>query len=420
MSRIYKNKIVIPDIGAILASLYFFIAINFSYWHENQSRYYFLICVVMILYFPFHYFFKNKLQYKKDSSINFYLLLVVYSIASFFLFKRYEGNLDILISFLKVAVIFLITFYYVDSKNKLVLVLIVLSVCAPVMYKFNQEYILLSRLSLQMGMQGGTRLAGTLANANQIAMISMASLWASSCLFFYIKNNVLRCVVLLPIIPAIYITLLSGSRKGLISIVLLAVLIIFFHVRHKVSKEMFKRYTFYMTAFCLIFYISISVANTPFGNRLIELIQLDTHSSSDTQRIGFMQASIKMWIESPVWGKGFNNFRNLSHQYGGTSGSYAHSTLWELLADLGLIGILLYFGMIYKLFKKMLAFLKNTIDEGDRILLKFGLFLIVIIVFYNMFAVMYFHKVFIPLIAAYSGYLYSLNKPALKKSTRLL
>jgi len=424
--KTFKPQIIkLSDIGMLLTGLYFFIAVNFSYWDEQEGRYYFLICLVMILYFPVHYLLKNNLKYKKDSSINCYLLLVICSIASFYLFKRYAGNLDVLISFLKVAGIFLITFYYIDSRKKFVFVLIALSLCAPALYLFNRENVLLSRYLLQLGIQDGARLAGTVGNANQIAMISMASVWASLCLFFYVNTKVLRYFVLLSILPGIYMILLSGSRKGLISIVIIFFLVMFFHVRSRIGKamfkkDMFKKYMFYIIAFVSLCFLFIKITDTPFGDRLVSLIQLDLYtSSSDIQRMGFLEASVKMWLESPLWGKGFNNFRNLSFHYGGKANTYAHSTLWELLANLGLIGVFLYFRMIYTLYKKLVFYLDKSKSFQDYIILKFGVFLLILVVFFNLFAVMYMDKVFIPLLSAYAGYMYSLKKYYIKENLAL-
>lgn len=400
-------------VGSILLFLYFSITINFSYRIDQQDRYYYIISSILIgffiLYFSLNYIHKYKVYIKSYKPINFYFYLFVYSVFSYYLLSLGQDN-TLIINFLKVFTIFIITFYYVDSRNKLLTVLFSLMFSGVSMYFFNKNLIDNTSSDIALGLVV-KRVAGNLSNSNTIAMVAVASLWSIILLFFYYKNKILKVLFLVSAALPLYLILLSGSRKGLIAIILLAFLILIFHILHLSSKNRFTKIFLIFVGFLCFFYFTKKVViDSYYGHKLMSLIELDYKYNSDIERMSFAKASIKMWSESPIWGKGFNNFTSLGANYNVTPNTYSHSTLWELLANMGLVGVLLYFGMFYLIYNQSRICLKHSNDIKDVIILRFIKIFLIILVMFNLFAVIYTHKVFIPLLAAFSGYIYSVKQ----------
>ncbi|MDY0133179.1 MAG: O-antigen ligase family protein [Desulforegulaceae bacterium] len=416
-----NKKLKFPNfgVGALLAGVYFYVAINFSYSDVfgNESRYYFLISQLLLIYFPVHFLFNNRLKVKLDYPFFFYFSLFVFSFYSCFLLGIAQSNYNTLIAFFKVFIIFFIIFYYVDNRKKFLIVLFSLFLSGFALYYFNKESVLISKMLYETfgDTSSNSRLYGTAGNANQLTILAFCALWASTTLFFYFKSKIYRFIFLSPLPFLFYLIILSGSKKGLLSILIFMAFVLLFHVkkilfRRKIFKEPLLIFSFYVLVILIMVLMFQYLTESYYGQRLYSALTLESVHGYDKARADLGFAALKMWMESPLWGKGFDNFRNLSAQYGAKPDTYSHSSLLGLLANLGVFGIFFYFGFLFLLIRKSLLFMKNIKNNKDIILLKFGTFFILIVVFFNLFAVLFFDKVLIPLLASYAGYLFSLNK----------
>ncbi|OGJ94873.1 MAG: hypothetical protein A2487_14105 [Candidatus Raymondbacteria bacterium RifOxyC12_full_50_8] len=400
----------IPDLKTILVGFYFFSSAIFSYWQESETRVFFYSSALLVLFYIPHFIKKIHPVIEINQYLKTYYIFFILCGISYIYLPSSDTDTHAIISLMKITVITFIVSNFIKSRNELLFVFFIISCSSLVLYNINQEQILVSRYLTSMNYRGGAaRLAGTIGNANEMAMISIVSIWASLCLYCVFRSK-LKYLILFNIVPSMVIIFMSGSRKGLLSVVFLFLMVYYFHIRHTIKKDIIHK-VLITSFFVMLFSLTIvSIARSPFGDRLMNLVKLNYTSDSDVERIGFAKSAVLMFAESPFCGKGFNQFRHLSHIYGSKEGSYAHSTFFELLADNGFIGVCLYFGT----FLMILIGIKRTlaIDQSkeDAVVLKFGIILIILVLFYNFFAVMYGHKLFWPLLAAYAGYISRLNK----------
>ena len=105
-----------------------------------------------------------------------------------------------------------------------------------------------------------------------------------------------------------------------------------------------KRYVFPLRAviglgLATVGYLLMTGHLTTTLERLVQAVGSDPDSST-LARIGYYQASLSMWGESPLAGRGIGSWPVLM-RFGDVQG-YPHNIILEVLAELGLVGLLLF------------------------------------------------------------------------------
>ena len=108
-----------------------------------------------------------------------------------------------------------------------------------------------------------------------------------------------------------------------------------------------------------------------YGNRVESLLFLFTGEAktdaSVTGRLALQQRAIEVFLEHPLFGVGIGDFRSYTVNLGGVSGYYAHNNFLELLADVGIIGTILYYTPYVIALVKTRAIARNA-GEKKRML----------------------------------------------------
>lgn len=389
---------------ALVVAIHLVVTIAFSDWIEMEdTRIYRLVSFVLIGVLFLDFGFRKKINLRLPLPVILYVGVFVWSYLTLKIMVPLGDNQQMLISYGKAVIVTIAYTRLIESTKELKILLWGLVFSVIVMYYYNTDAIHESRLML-------TRLFGTLGNANNIGKCAVAGVWAGITLWLTIKGPSRWIPLVVACAPAALIITLSGSRKAML---VLPIMLFAFAlpqvsvVRRLTTIRRAKRWI--LGSVLALPILGYMVWGTPFGERITNIFSREYISASDVQRTNFVWASLRMFIESPIWGKGLDNFRYFSYEYGGRLGSYSHSTPFELLANTGLVGFVLYFGAIWLLYKKMRLSLKYENAPEDRKIIISGLVLIVVVVFYNIFSVMYADKVLWPLLGAYAGYLYTLS-----------
>lgn len=173
-----------------------------------------------------------------------------------------------------------------------------------------------------------------------------------------------------------YATLLTGSRKSLIAIILILIYWSLFIILNELkSLDVFTKLKifFLLTVVSIAFYYIIYpfFKDSVIFSRLLKLFE-----AGDETREGMYSEAFKFFQDSPIVGIGFNNYRNLSF-----FNKYSHSTYAEALACTGIIGVILYFVpyliLLYHYIK--LSFLYNvgySLMKQSRVML--GIFVLLL------------------------------------------
>lgn len=162
--------------------------------------------------------------------------------------------------------------------------------------------------------------------------------------FHKVKANRLRFLNILMMVIYVITTVLTGSKKGLLG--LLMGLIILMYLKNRGVKKI--KVLFISTVIIFITYELIAVV--PFlynqvGYRIVDFLGALNGGSSEgmstNNRLQLIKQAISIWTKNPMFGVGLNNFSLI--QTVGNSGYYAHCNYAELLADLGIIGFIVYY-----------------------------------------------------------------------------
>lgn len=180
-----------------------------------------------------------------------------------------------------------------------------------------------------------------------------------------IKKSVLKYVII--IFPSTYLIVVSGSRGAVVSFLITVVI-------YLLSKRRLGLRTGWIAVILIGLLIS-SYALLP--NENIEYYQysfsassLYDESSSIYARNVLRELAIRDFIANPIFGIGFgNSVEGIGNP---------HNIVLELLAELGVIGCLIFSALLWSVWNKGVRAMRAQRDSGNQFVLKmvFGLFLL--------------------------------------------
>lgn len=177
---------------------------------------------------------------------------------------------------------------------------------------------------------------------------------------------------------AVFITvaLFSGSRKAALLCISGVALIMAFSYRG------IKGVVATLAAIAVAFGIYWSAMNVPelynvLGRRLESLLVEGGSDRSSMSREWFREYAKAMFYSRPLLGYGFNGFLTQMQAINYVHQAYSHCNQWELLADLGIVGFCLYYGVFVWTGSSFVRRLKSNREDAF-----FGiLFLVLMFVF---------------------------------------
>lgn len=198
------------------------------------------------------------------------------------------------------------------------------------------------------------------SNANGDALILLIGIF---CALNTLKTNkFLHLVITLAVVGiSIYTIMLTGSRKSFLAAILMVLLWFVF-----VFKDYWKILDLHKKLLAIITIVMslplIIMKSLPLfweSSIYLRLTERGVSLSDDATRNGMYNEALKFFIDNPIFGIGFNQFRVHS-----IYDTYSHSTYAEILSTTGLLGTLIYFAayilIIYNLIKLYLK-TKGTI-----------------------------------------------------------
>lgn len=143
---------------------------------------------------------------------------------------------------------------------------------------------------------------------------------------------------------SLILSLLTGSRKTLVNLVLFTCMVMLFS---KYDKNVFKNLgrvllVLAVAVIAVIIVLKIEFLYNILGNRLVSLLSYfngDVTEDLSALRREYMKAdAVSLFLSNPLKGIGLNNFKYIARY-----GTYAHSNYYELLCCLGVVGAMLYY-----------------------------------------------------------------------------
>jgi len=245
----------------------------------------------------------------------------------------------------------------------------------------------------------GNRAFGTVGNPNVLAFVMLLSILVSS---MYIEmrdkiNTIFYYYQYLNIVLALYIILLTASKKGAIFGAILFFIFLFQTVK---DPKLFFKFVVgvILGIFILSYIINIDNVTGAFENTLRRFMSFGSQISSEStsgstgERKYFIELGLVLFQNNPIWGYGLDTFRYLNDK-----GIYAHNNYIELLVDLGMVGLVLFYYIYFSLMRKIF----NMYDKKIR---NFLFAFILILLFMEMAYVSYGLKLVLITLLAISSF----------------
>lgn len=245
----------------------------------------------------------------------------------------------------------------------------------------------------------GGRYVGTLGNSNLFALALLVSFVFALNRVFVVRNVFLKGVFLASTPCLVFMVAGTGSRKGILGVLLFLLLSILLRFRSTTRNSRLVGIATAMLFGVILVGVGAYFTTTEHFDRFE--ILYDAAKAGDVKRAGdsaygrfrLYQAGLEMVAESPATGFGLDNFRVKLPEYFRLSGNtYAHSNFIEILVGTGIIGGLLYFS-IYGVLAFKLFRMRNTAWESSyREQYLLAVFIFILFVIYDFAMVSYYEK----------------------------
>lgn len=157
-----------------------------------------------------------------------------------------------------------------------------------------------------------------------------------------------------------YVTILTGSRKSLLSVLLILVFWIIFVLFPDMKDVKLAVKLRVIISLLLVIIVSYLLIYPFFKESVLFSRMSDLFQSGSDEREGMYSEALRLFKTSPIVGVGFNNYRVLS-----VYGTYSHSTYAEALACVGIVGSLLYFIPYAIIARNFLKIIKAKYNGAD-------------------------------------------------------
>ena len=172
-----------------------------------------------------------------------------------------------------------------------------------------------------------------------------ALIYSFGALISYFFASHLRKAIAYPVaLYLVFMVVVTGSRKSTIT-VLFGILLLTFLASNRKHRVFRMLLTIGAIVLFLYWIMTIPQLYSILGSRFDSMLGFFTNSEEDysmTLRLTFMRVAKQIFLENLFFGVGIINFHVLLGTVMNVS-TYAHNNYYELLADLGLVGFILYY-----------------------------------------------------------------------------
>lgn len=309
----------------------------------------------LILY---NYIYKIS-RIKQNSLILIYLTFFIYTLFSLFL------SIDLVMGLLRSINILFILINLVVIYN----IIIHLNNINPVIYAFILfsviNFLLLNNIITYFPEPFvESRFVGTLDNSNTLAIYLFLTIFLS--MYYINKNPILfysKYLLSFNILFVMYTLTATGSKKGIILTIILILIYLVSNIR--LDKTIFTKLIKFILIFTIIIFTVKEIVNLELlidnFDRIIKRMTLAYEGisgiggdTSTTDRLVLIEIAFEHFLSNPLFGIGNTSFTAMY-------GFYAHNNYVDLLANLGIIGFLIYYSIHVLLIIKILKIKEASI-----------------------------------------------------------
>jgi O-antigen ligase len=341
---------------------------------DRVSRQWLLLSAINLVALSYNLFltFKGKLKpFKITISLKIFSVFFLWALLS----TLYTLSVQITVIDISRLLIYLITFYNLlivfneaEISFKQISYLFTILFLYEVFFSYQALYLIMSQGTYENYMAND--LMGKASNINVASFSIALKVPFLIYLIFKEKSNYLKGIFIVLIILCYVILNYMNTRAITLSNYFILFLILAFSIIN-FKKKLFLKSTILILVIFFSFNLP-SLINTKRSDKSQELISLTTtNDESSNQRIRYYKAGIKQIISNPFLGVGFGNWKLESIKYDKESAIqymvpyHMHNDFLQAGAELGLIGIFLYFLFFVSSFSKYLIDLKKFKIRSD-------------------------------------------------------
>jgi len=211
-------------------------------------------------------------------------------------------------------------------------------------------------------------------NPNTLGLLLCSGVF---CILFLldIKKKLNPILSVSTIILFLYVIILTGSRKSFLAAVALIVFWLLVVLPNSLRNVSTTR-KFAIVSILLITCVIAYFVAAPLINDAVLFARLDTlFTEGDEIRAGLIAEGFQFFSENPIFGIGYDQYRELS-----SSKTYSHSTYAEVFSCTGLVGAILYFSVYLIIFYKLLKIIiiKKESETSQRALKVLSLMVVLV------------------------------------------
>jgi len=310
-----------------------------------------LIDLILIGSYLFYLIFHAKIKIHIHSFLWFYLFFAIYALMSSF--WSIDNTISITESFRIMIIGINMIFIYSLSKQFKIERFILYGFILAALYNYAIAFDIISFTS-KYTIYNIHRFVGTSNNSNVMAIYMLFNVVSSILLIeenkLEKKSLYLNIFLFTNILLAIYIIILTASKKGIIFVILL--MVIYFLTALKSKKNISIIILFGLSFLYLINSGTLFEINgVDYMLKRLSTLENAGHSGSTYERYMLIVYAYEVFTQNIftfLFGTGEGTFF-LQNRFG----LYAHNNYMEILANLGIIGLTLYYSIYIILFKNI-------------------------------------------------------------------
>lgn len=308
----------------------------------------FIICFLLVI-------IKKKINIERNSFVLFLFAYAIWTVLSLIWAYDYSAVVSDIIKIVQFCMlIYMISICHTIGVNKKTLYfwsqLAGVSIFLYLMISIGPQAYLTS-------IYNGTRIGDGLLQLNKLGF--NCALIALIALNLFLQEK--KIIYLLSLLLMVFIMLGAESRRSFVVLFLGVIFVLFLKIREYTFS--LRKIMAFLLFLVVIFLLIKMVLTLPIFNSIVKRFALLTEESNNSLRSLYIKYAWKSFIEHPILGIGSGNSHFITMAAAGKT-TYIHNNYLEILANLGIIGFVFYYGMYIVLLVKLVKLNNHNLDRN--------------------------------------------------------
>lgn len=221
-----------------------------------------------------------------------------------------------------------------------------------------------------------TRVRGIFTHANSLSAFMSLSITLMIGFLLYKKTHPYIKKIMYILIPLCALSIaLSYSRTGYLSLVIISYLFLMYYF---LLQKKIKKFIYYSFLTLILIGLTLLLLQKLFPDILLRIssITWGKRDISTVTRIIFWKEAVKLFLKNPLTGIGIGQFA-----FTKVSGAHlhAHNVYFNILAELGIIGIMIFIKILYEIYKLIIHYYKQCTDSTKHLIASVGIGWIIVL-----------------------------------------